>query len=310
MGNNVQILSRPFGRPDDFEKVTQFVQAVALASTNSTQHIHAGDIAWRFFRSAQFDPKATVQLWEEQENGTVVGLGWYSAAHHGLDMIMLPDMRDCGLDKRILRWGDQRFRSIPFKDRGYAQLKVQVLDWDTERMTLLSEAGFRQDMFHYVWYQHQLEEKIEVPILPDGYEIRKASDLDVAARAKLHNKAFFSGDVSAESYSKLMRTDIYQRSALDFVAVAPNGRLSAFALGWLDTERKIGIFEPVGTHPKRRQLGLAKALLTRTMQEMQAAGMRAAQVYTESPNQPAQRLYRSVGFELLGKQFDWLKRPA
>lgn len=306
----MQILSRPFGRVDDFEKVTQFVQAVALASDGATQHIHAGDIAWRFFRSAQFDPKTAVQLWEEQENGTVVGLGWYSAAHHGLDMIMLPEMRDYGLDKRILRWGDQRFRSIPFKDRGYAQLKVQVLDWDTERSALLSESGFRQDMFHYVWYQYQLDGEVAVPQLPDGYEIRQVTELDVAARATLHRKAFFTDDVTVESYFQLMETEIYQNCALDFVAVAPNGRLSAFALGWLDTERQIGIFEPVGTHPKRRQMGLAKALLVHVMQQMQAAGMQAVQVYTESPNLPAQKLYRSAGFELLGKQFDWLKRES
>ena len=301
------IASRPFGRDGDFEKLATFVQRAALASERPELNLHMGDLAWRCYRSAEFDAKNAIHLWEDKETAELLGMGWYTSAHHGIDIVIDPAVRDVGLEKRVLRWGEMRFRNVPFEERGYAQLKVQLHDWDQAKRQMLTDAGFRSDMFHYVWYRFDLNQEIHPPALPDGYEIRLLGPDEHSWRAKLHNKAFFTDDVTEESYKRLTETPIYQERAIDLVMIAPNGKLAAFALGWLDTERKVGIFEPVGVRPKYRRTGLAKAIVLEGMARFKAAGMQVAQVYTESPNLPAQRLYRSAGFDMAGRQFDWTK---
>ncbi len=302
-----QIVSRPFGREGDFNKLAVFMRRVALASDRPELNLHVGDLAWRCFRSDEFDASAVIQLWEDKESNDLLGMGWYTASHHGLDIIIDPELRGTGLEKRVLRWGEMRFRNVPFEKRGYAQLKVQVHDWDKPKEALLTEIGYRPDMFHYVWYRFDLAAPMQQPELPEGFEARLLEPGELKWRAKLHNKSFFTDDVTEESYTRLSQTAVYTDQALDLVVVAPNGKLVAFALGWLDTERKIGVFEPVGVRPKYRRTGLAKALVLKGLQEFKAAGMQVAQVYTESPNLPAQRLYRSCGFDVAGRQVDWVK---
>ena len=302
-----QIVSRPFGRSGDFAKLTELLKKVSMHGEEKELHLHVGDLAWRCYRSSDFESTKSIHLWEDKETAELLGMGWYTAAHHGLDIVVDPSVRESGLEKRVLRWGEQRFRHVPFEQRGYTQLKVQVHNWDKEKEGMLTSVGFRPDMFHYVWYRFDLSNDIDVPLLPEGFEVRLVQADEMEIRAKLHNKSFFTDDVTWESYANLHKTSIYQNNAVDLVAVAPNGKLVAFALGWLDQERKIGMFEPVGVRPKHRRGGLAKALVLSGMARFKAAGMQVAQVYTESPNLPAQRLYRSAGFEVAGRQFDWTK---
>ncbi len=307
MQRSKQIVSRPFGREGDFDKLARFMRRVAIASDRPELNLHIGDLAWRCYRSDQFDASSVIHLWEDKETAELLGMGWYTLAHHGLDMVVDPDLQGTGLDKRVLRWGEMRFRNIPFDKRGYAQLKVQVHDWDKPKEELLTDAGFRPDMFHYVWYRFDLNADIQQPELPEGFEVRLLEPGEEKWRAKCHNKSFLTDDVTEESYAKLQETAVYQKQALDLVLVAPSGKLAGFALGWLDEERQIGIFEPLGVKPKYRRQGLGKGLVLAGLQQFKAAGMQVAQVYTESPNLPAQRLYRSVGFDVAGRQVDWTK---
>ena len=268
--------------------------------------MHVGDVAWRINRSNSFNPTNAIQLWTDVTSDDILGMGWYTAAHHGVDMLVAEQAKATGLEKRILTWAEQKFRQFPYEQRGNAELKIQVQEWDTEREQLLSNAGYRRDMFHYVWFKQPLSREIDKVSLHSGFTIQPVSESHAAERAELHNLAFFVDDVTKTSYLQVIASSVY-RPKTDLVAVAPDGRLAAFALGWIDPVLKTGLFEPVGTHPDFRRLGLAKALLFAGMESMQAAGMRSALVYTESPNLNAQKLYRSAGFSVEGRQFDWVR---
>ena len=268
--------------------------------------MHAGGVAWRFYRSSRFQPAEAIQIWEEKQTGAIAGLGWYTAAHHGVDLLVANGFRGTDLENRILAWAELKLRQIPFEKRGYAEIKIQLFEWDKKREKLLSEAGYRRDMFHYIWFRHELTKQIGQPVLPDDFTIRSVTVDDAAERAELHNRAFFTGDVTQDSYLRVMQSSVY-RPEFDLVAVAPDGRLAAFALGWVDPVLKTGLFEPVGTDPEFRRLGLAKSVIFAGLKQMQAAGMRMAQVYTESPNLHAQKLYQAIGFNVVSRQYDWVK---
>ena len=52
-----------------------------------------------------------------------------------------------------------------------------------------------------------------------------------------------------ETYAEMTQAWPY-RADLDCVVEAPDGRLAAYCLAWLDEANAAGELEPVGTHPE------------------------------------------------------------
>ena len=146
----LDIVSRPYGRAGDWEKLNRFVQHIAQSAENKRVNLHVGDLAWRFYRSEQFEASNSIQLWEDQNRQQILAVGWYNASHFGLDLLVDPKHTD--LEKRVLNWGEIRFRQREEKLQGYGSLKIQVFDWDQQRALRLQQAGYRRDMFYYVWF--------------------------------------------------------------------------------------------------------------------------------------------------------------
>ena len=93
---------------------------------------------------------------------------------------------------------------------------------------------------------------------------------------------------------------------LDLVAVAPDGAFASFCTAWFDEQNRIGMFEPVGTHPAHRQHGLGKAVVTEGLRWLQALG--ATEAYVGTSTRPApNRLYESVGFTDVVAEYGWRK---
>jgi ribosomal protein S18 acetylase RimI-like enzyme len=107
-------------------------------------------------------------------------------------------------------------------------------------------------------------------------------------------------------YQKLMRSPGYDMD-LDLVAVAHDGHFGAFAHIWVDRANNVGQFEPVGTAPSDRRLGLAQAVLSEGLRRMQSRGMHSAIVIVEAAEHAACRLYASVGFETAWR-LDWYQQ--
>ena len=89
--------------------------------------------------------------------------------------------------------------------------------------------------------------------------------------------------------------------AQDLVVIAPDGTFAAFALVWIDPRSKTGQFEPVGTAPAFRRLGLGQTVLLKGLQLMQKQRLECAFVIVEGADTPAVQLYHSVG---LSPQWD------
>ena len=54
-----------------------------------------------------------------------------------------------------------------------------------------------------------------------------------------------------------MRSPVYDRD-LDIVAVSADDRIGAFCIVWMDAVNRVGLFEPVGTHPDFQRKGLGE----------------------------------------------------
>jgi ribosomal protein S18 acetylase RimI-like enzyme len=103
-----------------------------------------------------------------------------------------------------------------------------------------------------------------------------------------------------------MQSPVYDPE-LDVVAVAPDGRIGAFCIVWPDPVNKVGLFEPVGTHPDFQRRGLGKAVMSEALRRLRERGMTEACVCTNANHTPAVRLYESVGFRTVDIHLTYTK---
>jgi ribosomal protein S18 acetylase RimI-like enzyme len=125
----------------------------------------------------------------------------------------------------------------------------------------------------------------------------------------VHRAAFGSERFSDDVCRVLMGARAYRRE-LDTVVVAPDGSFAAFALAWLDAENAVGEFEPVGTRPDQRRLGLARAAIQHGLRQLHAHGARAAAVYALGGDEGSTALYTSMGFRVVDRNLGFARIPG
>ena len=103
--------------------------------------------------------------------------------------------------------------------------------------------------------------------------------------------------MTARWRARTLRMPQYRRD-LDLVAVAPDGTLAGFCVGWLDAARRAGHVEPLGVRPGCTGMGLAQALLTELSGRLAAAGAERVCVEADQANAAALRSYATAGFRV------------
>jgi len=137
--------------------------------------------------------------------------------------------------------------------------------------------------------------------VPEGFELRSCKgEREVAERAGAQYNAFNSSapfERYLERFTHFMRSPVYDPD-LDIVTVAPDGRVGSFCIVWTDPINRVGLFEPVGTHPEFQRMGLGKAVMQEGLRRLQERGMMNAIVSTFEDNLAAIKFYESLGFQI------------
>jgi len=107
--------------------------------------------------------------------------------------------------------------------------------------------------------------------------------------------------VTLASYRRLRTAPGYD-PALDIVAARPDGSFDSYCICWFDAASGTGLFEPVGTHPAHRRKGLGRAVMLEGLRRLRAFGAESALITYIGGNEPAARLYESVGFEAVDRE--------
>jgi GNAT superfamily N-acetyltransferase len=126
-----------------------------------------------------------------------------------------------------------------------------------------------------------------------------------------HLDAWPSSPYTAEAYQGVRRTTAY-RGDLHFLVEAPDGTMASSTIMWFDEANRTAEFEPVGTHPHYRRLGLARAMLLHGMHRARTAGATQATVAClGAPGHPrARALYYGLGFRELSRDAPLIKTAA
>ncbi|MFB7114664.1 GNAT family N-acetyltransferase [Streptomyces sp. NPDC056190] len=205
-------------------------------------------------------------------------IDWYDGVTVGIERTVMPQAAD---EFALKRWAEHGYETDP------ASLG------DTGSWTQLNERDLSD---------------VEQPVLPNGFRFRTADEAGPQAAVQAHVDAWAPSPYTAEGYEGVRRTPPY-RGDLHVLVEAPDGTMAASTIMWLDEVNKTAEFEPVGTHPDYRRLGLGRAMLLHGMRLAREAGAHHMTVAClGAPGHPQARgLYYSVGFRVFTRDVPLIK---
>lgn len=281
---------------------------LALAQAYRSETLHDVDLPYRLCSWALDEPPNT-QLWFD-EAGQLVGWVVMQTPFWTIDYQYDPKL-EADLHPKILAWADARARQIVNEPSGHPTWFVMAFKQQTARIRDLEALGFKAQSNgpEFSWAKALLRINIlpdERPAVPEGFAIRPlAGQAEVPAYVELHRAAFDTKNMTEPWRARTLQHPLYQPD-LDLVVTspfgrAPDGRLAAFCIGWLDPDsasKPIGRIEPLGVHPDFRKLGLGRAALLEAMRRLRARGAESIWVETDKGSGTAFSFYQSLGFEV------------
>ncbi len=298
---------RPYRDAADFEQMKTLLIAGHQAQ-NGTYYIHVGDIQWWLFypdRSHEFGEC----LWLWEQNDQVLGWCLLIPKENAYEMFVHPSLRGTAQAEAMEAWTEARVTEQIKALEGQHVSTSSIAETDAVRNASLVRRGFSVNAYTLNYYVRSLD-AIAAPRLPESYLIRATTGEPELEERALASHAAFSSKWPMDRYLErrrgFMRSPVFQAER-DRVVATPEGRIASFCIYWLDPVSKVGLFEPVGTHPDFQGQGLSKALLLDTLQRMKAEGMETAIVCAVANNPAANALYRSVGFTLADRLLSYQK---
>jgi mycothiol synthase len=278
----LKVISRPF-QQKDFALLRHFLGEARQAIRHS-HYLHVGDLSWQVFHMlAAHNPSDLMRLWQD-EGGTLSGFVLVYPDFGMFDIQVHPHWRDAALEGEMLTWAQSQLS-------GRSSYTL-VNENDHLAKTLLEAADYKP-MGNWLYMGRALDEPIPAPQVPPTFKVSDMTEAAFTPRASALALAF-GAEPQPERYKTFMNAPGYD-PALDVVAVDASGQVAAFAMCWADPVSKVGEFEPVGTVPDFQRQGLGKAALLEGMRRLCERGMRDVIVIVEAAEEPAQRLYESVG---------------
>ncbi|MGE5124375.1 MAG: GNAT family N-acetyltransferase [Acidobacteriaceae bacterium] len=297
-------MPRPYRGAEDMQAMLELLQRGWVAN-NGSYYIHPGDLKWwLYYPPLEGDLWEQIYLWDDlTQPGKILGWALLSLHRVGFDVYVQPELRGTPQAESMYTWAEEQSLKIA-RSRGKPTIYVE---WKWHDDSVLSEhykqRGYRSGR-GYVHLRRTLEGVIPSPELEPGYVVRGCHGTAEVAERALAQYGAFGSLAPFEQYQRrftsFMHSPVYAPD-LDIVAVAADGRVGAFCLVWPDRASKVGLFEPVGTHPIFQRRGLGKAVMLEGLRRMKELGMKLAIVSTFEDNPAAIRLYESVGFRVINR---------
>ena len=268
---------------------------------NGSYYIHSGDLSWwLYYPPLEGDFWEHIHVWDDPDHaGRLLGWVLISPDWVGIDVYLQPELRGSQFALELYLWAEEEATRIAHLQGKKTIYALWIRHDDRVLTDHFKQRGFRlnRGMVHFC---RTLASALPVADLAAGFCLRTCKGIpEVAARANAQYGAF-SSDAPFERYlerfTRFMGSPAY-RPELDIVAVATDGRIGAFCIVWTDDVNRVGLFEPVGTHPDFHRLGLGKAVMLEGLRLLHRLEMQSAIVSTFEDNLAGIKLYESVGFQ-------------
>jgi mycothiol synthase len=294
--------------PHLFSGESDFRAMETLSWDIRTNNLHVTDLPWRLSSLSLHDSE-NIRLWSD-ETGRLLAWAVLEIPHDSLDWVCLPEI-ESDLLPQILAWSDQQSRAHPEMiplgtPEGGPCWFANIFSDQAARIKILEAAGFacQADVGENSWSKVFMQRPAGLAVkdyrIPPGFVVRPlAGETELEAYVQLHRETFRSNVMNIAWRRRTLQHPAYVPD-LDLVVAAPDGRLGAFCVFWLDSHGpgKIGQIEPLGCHPDFRGYALGRLALAEGLRRLQVNG--AGQIFVETDNwrSTAFQLYESLGFQV------------
>jgi ribosomal protein S18 acetylase RimI-like enzyme len=203
-------------------------------------------------------------------------------------------------------WEQALLEDQPGQPGSDTLLQVSAFDKDAQRIGFLQANGYEPTQHFHYSMSRSLDRPIPAINLPDGMKVRHVLIDDYAERVATHRDAWIKSSFNIETYLGIRRIELFDPE-LDIVAENADGVFGSYCIGWTDLSLGIGSFEPVGTRPAFRRMGLGKQVNYEGLRRMKEKGMHSAKIGTAGFNDRAFGLYSSCGFDLVDRERTYIK---
>ncbi len=271
------------------------------------------DVRWlegqRFYEADVDTPhfaQRPIRLWENAA-GKLVAFVLPESSLGTAYLQVHPDYRY--LEEELVAWAEEHICARN-EDTGRSYLEIPVYEYDALRQQTLARRGYEKTpywgMTRHMRFGQQPRPTVHVA---EGYTLRTTQPEELAdcqQIADLLNAAFHRTFHNPWEYQNFTRRAPSFRRELDLVAVAPDGTFAAYVGIPYDEANRLGIFEPVCTHPDHLRRGLARALMTEGLLRLWEMGAVEAIVGT-GDMVAANGLYTAMGFTEAYRNWIWRK---
>jgi mycothiol synthase len=317
--NNAPVISglsfRSFMGESDYAQIASVLTA-SEAADQIKREVTAEFIASAYQRMNNCDPSRDLVMAEVA--GVMVGYsrGWWldeSATqrvyiHNGF---LVPEWRRKGIGKSMLLWMEKRLAEIAAAHPSDLEktFQVNVTQFQIGTAIMLERSGYQPARYFYEMLRPTLGDIPEIP-LPDGLEIRPAlpdhfraiwKSVDEASQDEWGYKKPTEEDYQEWLASPHFQPDLWQ-VAWDITTDQVVGHVLTF-INQDENEqfnRKRGYTEGIGVDRSWRRRGLARSLISQSLQTQKAAGMiESALVADSDSTSGVTKLYESCGFQIV-----------
>jgi len=309
---------RHFRGEDDYSSMAS-VLTISQRADHYDRSVTAEDLAKAYANSlTNCDPFTDMIVAEVA--GQMVGYvrGWWEQEspcihlykHNG---VLLPAWRRKGLGRAMLNWVENRLKDIAeVHPRGSKKnFQVSLSQFQDGTAALLERAGYQPVRYFFEMVRPDLENIPDFP-LPDGLEIRPVTPGQYRAIwESIHDsdqEEWGSAEPTEAAYQEWLKDPLFQPHLWQIAWEKETGNPVGHVLTYIHHEenkqfhRKRGYTEGVGVSQAWRRRGLARALISRSLQAQKAAGMTGSALVADSESTSGvTRLYESCGFQIVNR---------
>jgi mycothiol synthase len=254
------------------------------------------------------------RLWEGADGTLVAMAAVYPPSW--LSFVLHPRTASQTIETQIIDWANERASAHRQAEGEPIKLWSQARESDGKRIAMLVRHGFAQEGGGSLRMERPLDVPLPEPQLPAGFTVRTFGGRpDAVAWADMWND---TGPGRAMSVDQCLSwrepPDIVPE--LDLIAVAPDGTFAAYCMCSINqaenalTGRRDGWTDPIGTRPRCRRRGLARALILTALRGLKAKGCERALLGVDGANTGAIQLYESCGYRTLYRKVSYSKEIA
>lgn len=275
----------------------------------------ADDIARAYQHLTNCDPFKDIVIAEVY--GIIVGYtrGWWENdassvrlyKHNGF---LDPEWRRKGIGRAMLLWMESHLAELANAHPGGARyFQVNVTQFQEGASSMLQHAGYQPIRYFYEMVRPNLDHIIEFP-LPANLEIRTVLPEHYPALWKsaveTSKDEWGYTEPTGSDYQEWLTSSHFQPHLWQVAWDVIHNQIVGHVLTFIDDDenkqrnRKRGYTEGVGVDQNWRRRGVARALISRSLQAQKAAGMTESALVADSDSTSnVIKLYESCGFQIV-----------